>query len=322
MPPDLRADRSALERALADLRALARTDRGVLEAIACGPVAVPALRTMLFAPEPSGLSAPRCAAVEALAALGAEDVLIDFLAAPHRIADPVARVGTESVLDCAARALMQSDDPRLPALLRHLAETRLLPGAIEWLGAHRRAEALPCVIRALGDDVARPSAITVLHSLTDVATPALWRAAADPAPDRDNETDTSRRRRRAALAVLRDIGAEPGAAPAGTLEYLADDGDPDIAAAALCWQLDSHGATDRPALARRLIAALDRADILVCYDIEACLMRHAGLARSLLKEAETVAPAQETQARHRVFDRLAARLGVLPDETPLGAGSR
>ena len=319
MPPDLQADRSALDEALADLRALAHTDRGVLEAIACGAVAVPRLRAFLFAPEPSGLFAPRCAAVEALAALGAEHVLIDFLAASHQIADPVSRVGTEAVMDCAARALMQSKNPRLPALLRHLAETSLLPGAIEWLGAHGRIEALPCLIRALGDDVAFPSAIAALHSLGAVALPALWRAVLDPSPDRGHETDTSRRRRRAALAVLRDIDAD--AAPAGALQRLADDGDPGISTAALCWQLDADPAADRHAVALRLVAALDLDDIAGRQDIESCLERHAGLVRSLLTETGR-ANVIMTEAGRRVLGRLAARLGVAPDITPLGKEPR
>lgn len=319
MPPHLQADRSTLDEALADLRALAHTDRGVLEAIACGAVAVSPLRALLFAPEPSGLFVPRCAAVEALAALGAEDVLIDFLAASHQIADPVSRVGTEAVMDCAARALTPSENPRLPALLRHLAETRLLPGAIEWLGAHGRIEALPCLIRALGDDVAFPSAIMALHSLGAGALPALWHAALDPSPDRDHETDTSRRRRRAALAVLRDIGADAdadgGAAPAGALQRLADDRDSGISTAALCWQLDADPAADRHAVALRLVAALDRNDIAGQYDIESCLERHAGLVRSLLTETGR-ANVLMTEAGRRVLGRLAARLGVAPDVTP------
>jgi len=317
MLADLRVDRGTLDKALADLRALAHTDRGVLEAIACGAVAVPPLRALLFAPEPSGLFAPRCAAVEALAALGAEDALIDFLAAPHQIADPVARVGTEAVLDHAARVLMRSEDPRLPALLRHLAETRLLPGAIEWLGAHGRIEALPCLIHSLGDDVAFPSAISALHGLGAVAIPALWRAALDPLPDRDHETDTSRRRRRAALAVLRDIGADAGAAPAGALQRLADDCDPGISTAALCWQLDADPAADRHAVALRLVAALGRDDIAVRYDIESCLKRHPGLARTLLAEMDRP-DVVKTEARRRVLGRLAAQLGIAPDVTPPG----
>ena len=319
MPPDLQADRGALDEALADLRALAHTDRGVLEAIACGAVAVPPLRALLFAPEPSGLFAPRCAAVVALAALGAKDVLIDFLAASHQIADPVSRVGTEAVMDCAARALMRSKNPRLPALLRYLAETSLLPGAIEWLGAHGRIEALPCLIRALGDDVAFPSAITALHSLGAVALPALWRAVLDPSPDRDHETDTSRRRRRAALAVLCDIDAD--AAPAGALQRLADDGDPGISTAALCWQLDADPAADRHAVALRLVAALDRDDIAGRYDIESCLERHAGLVRSLLTETGR-SNVIMTEAGRRVLGRVAARLGVAPDITPPGKEPR
>ena len=323
MPPDLQADRSALDEALADLRALAHTDRGVLEAIACGAVAVPPLRALLFAPEPSGLFVPRCAAVVALAALGAKDVLIDFLAASHQIADPVSRVGTEAVMDCAARALMRSKNPRLPALLRYLAETSLLPGAIEWLGAHGRIEALPCLIRALGDDVAFPSAITALHNLGAVALPALWRAVLDPSPDGDHETNTSRRRRRAALTVLHDIGADAdgGAAPAGALQRLTDDRDSGISTAALCWQLDADPAVDRHAVALRLVAALDRDDIAGRYDIELCLERHAGLVRNLLAETDR-ANVIMTKAGRRVLGRLAARLGVAPEVMPPGKESR
>jgi len=312
MPPNRLAESEALNRALTDLRALAHTDRGVLEAIACGPAAIPALRDILWACEPSGLFTPRCAAVEALAALGAEDVLIEFLAAPHEIVDPVARAGTEAVMDRAARALMRCQDPRLPVLLRRLAETRLLPGAIEWLGAHGRIEALSCLIQALGDDVARPSAIAALQDLGAAAIPALWRACADPAPDRDHETDTSRRRRRAALTILRDIDADAATAPIGMLKRLADDGDFGIATTALCLQLDTDDPSNRPAMIRRLIRALERTDVVLTYDIEACLKRHADLVRPLLAEAEHLVTASEAKMQHRVLGRLAARLGGEP----------
>ncbi len=218
-------------------------------------------------------------------------------------------------MDCAARALMRSKNPRLPALLRYLAETSLLPGAIEWLSAHGRIEALPCLIRALGDDVAFPSAITALHNLGAVALPALWRAVLDPSPDRGHETDTSRRRRRAALAVLRDIDADGSSAPAGALRRLAADDDPGISTAALCWQLDADPAADRHAGALRLGAALDLDDIAGRQDIESCLERHAGLVRSLLTETGR-ANVIMTEAGRRVLGRLAARLGVAPDVTP------
>jgi len=81
----------AVENAIAALKSFQHGDRGVLDVIACGARAIPALRAMLFEHERSGLFQARCRVVQALAALGAYDVLIEFLEANRTIADPVER---------------------------------------------------------------------------------------------------------------------------------------------------------------------------------------------------------------------------------------
>jgi hypothetical protein len=100
------ARHAAAARLIDRLRALREADRAVLDLSALGPVAIPALRHFLFRREPSGLYQPRCDAVAALAALRADEVLLDFLeAAPEvEIADPVERTGEDAVINAAARA--------------------------------------------------------------------------------------------------------------------------------------------------------------------------------------------------------------------------
>ena len=78
---------------------------GFWRSVKLGPDVVPALRRLLFAPEASGLYQTRHRATEALAALGAFDVLADFLRSRRPIADPVERVGEEVVIGAAARAI-------------------------------------------------------------------------------------------------------------------------------------------------------------------------------------------------------------------------
>ena len=269
-----RAETDRVAHAIADLRGLAQVGRGVLERADYGTAAVPHLRALLFAPEPSGLFQSRCGAVEALAALGADDVLIEFLSAPYATDDPVARAGTKAVMNAAARALIPCGSSKLPRLLLRLAEEVLLPGAIEWLGAHECIEALPCLIRALGDDFARPSAMSALHALGERPRGALCDAVLPPGPNCREENDTIRRRRRAALRRLRDHETGAEAVPVNALRALADERDIDLSGQGLRWLLDIPSSHDLSKIVDRLRAARDRADLLLRYNIDACLGRH------------------------------------------------
>jgi HEAT repeat protein len=133
-----------VQRALDRLKSLHDGDLGVLEITAFGRRAIPALRALLLEGESSGIYHPRCRAVDALAALRAYDVLIEFLSAPRDVADPVNRTGEEAVMSSAARALTGVDDERVFPLLLDLAKRQPLAGVIDALGSFRRPEAIPC----------------------------------------------------------------------------------------------------------------------------------------------------------------------------------
>jgi len=279
LPTERQPSEVPLARALQHMQSLADCDRGVLEVTACGASAIPALRAIVLAPEPSGLYQPRRAAVEALAALGAEQPLMELLAAPIEATDPVARAGEEAVRNAAARALSASADPGLLPVLLRLAATQLLPGAIEVLGARRCLDAMPSLIAALGDDIARPAAETALRNLGEAAASGLWHAARNPQPDRESESESSLRRRRASLAALADIGST---VTAEELDALCDEADAGIAAAACRIRLTSGTASERQRAAERLVALLDTASLAVRLAIEESLLAHEDVTRALL----------------------------------------
>lgn len=136
-----------IERALGRLKSLHDGELGVVEVIECGRRAVPALHALLLEGQSSSIFHPGCRTVEALAALGAHDVLIEFLSAPRDVTDPVNRTGEQAVINAAARALVGCPDERAFPLLLELAKRQPLAGVIEALGSFRRPETIPCLIR-------------------------------------------------------------------------------------------------------------------------------------------------------------------------------
>jgi HEAT repeat protein len=193
---------------IARLRGLYDADRAVLELTALGPAAIKPLRRFLFQREPSGLYQPRVAAVDALAALKAADVLLDFLwrAPDVDIVDPVERTGEDAVINAAARALAYRRDDEVFAALIGIAAWRPLAGVIEALGEMRRKKAIPYLIEGLRDDCLRSAAERALIKIGAAARPALIDMALDAIPSVECETVSSLRTRRSAVHVLRDIG--------------------------------------------------------------------------------------------------------------------
>ena len=102
-----------LAHAIAKLTLLHDGESGVSEVVAFGKAAVPALRAILFQREPSGLFQIRCRAVEALAALRAYDVLVDFLHHHEPAADPIERLGDDAVINAVAQGLKGLRDERV-----------------------------------------------------------------------------------------------------------------------------------------------------------------------------------------------------------------
>jgi hypothetical protein len=271
---------SNVEQAIARLKSFHDGDLGVVDVIACGRQAIPALRTMLFARERSGLYQARCRAVAALAALGAHDVLIEFLEAERVIADPVEQLGEDAVINAAAQALAVVRARRVFELLLRLAQRPALTGVIGALGAFRKAEAMPALIDALEDDASRPTAEAALRKLGRPARAALLNAAIRPAPSRERESQSSMRRRRSALGLLAEMEIARNAWPA--LGRLVHDDDAKIATLACAILLKCGPAAARADAVRRLIELLANEDWLLRGEIEHSLVAHLDSARNVI----------------------------------------
>jgi hypothetical protein len=304
-----------VERAVAELKSFRNGDLGVVHVIACGEKAIPALRTMLFEREPSGLYQARCRAVEALAALGAHDVLIEFLEAKRTIADPIERVGEDAVINAAALALANSREQHVFEMLLRLAQRPALTGVIGSLGALGRVEAIPALIDALEEDASRPTAEAALRKLGRPARAALLRAATARVPSGERESESSARRRRSALKLLAEIGVSRDAWR--SLRPLMRDNDATIAALACKICFDRAAAAERTDAVWRLIDLLAQEDWVLREEIENCLVAHFDSARDViecyLNEAsppgEGAAPRKQTEA---VLRRVMGRARPVP----------
>ncbi len=272
-------------RAIVRLTSLHDGDLGVIDAVVCGRRAVPALRAILFNREPSGLYETRRRAVEALAQLHADDVLIDYLSASRAIADPVERTGEEAVINAAARAVATSRDRGVVPLLLQLAD-RLAPlaGVVDTLGALRRIEALPYFIRALAEDFTRSAAEAAIRSLGAQTRPALLTAAGPHLAADEREPVSSTRQRRSALRLYAEFGAPPDPDWL-TLCRLTED--QDEWNAVLACQIFVKYSTESAkvgAAVRRLISLLASADWPLSEEIEDSLLKHFDRAKPIIEE--------------------------------------
>lgn len=262
------SDRVSLERAIEKFASFHESERGFAETMAFGRRALPALRELLLAREPSGLFQLRCLTAKALGVLGAPEVLIEFLGMPREIADPVERVGEDAVINAAARALAGLKDARIFDLLMGLAEERLLPGVLTALGTFKRPEALAYFVAGLAEDECRPAAEAALRELGPFACNALISVVAKyPRP----EGESSLRGRRSAIGLLREIGVPPHLWAA--LRQTISDPDAKIAALACMIGLVAAPESERSEAAAKLTGMLEHADPALRIEIEECLAR-------------------------------------------------
>jgi hypothetical protein len=202
--------RDCIGTAIERMRSLHEGDLGLVDVIGCGRAAIPHLRTVLFEREPSGLFETRCRAVQALAALKAYNVLIDFLATPHEMADPVERLGDDAVINAAARAVTRFKKPEVFSLLIKLAKKRLWPGVIAALGTFRRKETIPYLTAALAEDECRFAAEAGLIKLGAAGRDALIEIVSRaPSPRGDSPSEI--RQRQSAWSLLVRIANSPAA---------------------------------------------------------------------------------------------------------------
>lgn len=174
----------------------------------------------------------------------------------------------------------------------------------------RRAEALPCLVAALADDVARPAAEEAMRRFGRDAVPALLTGAMERAIRDGSETESSHRRRRAALALLLDI--DVAVLPLLRAAWVNDD-DPEIAVLGCRLVLRRGDAAERRAAIQRLVQMLPSVHWRARHDIEDCLAKHAADARPAIRAAVPAArPGEDDRspeaAAQRSLLRIAHRL--------------
>lgn len=275
------------------LESLVDGPRAAKRLTSCGERAIAPLRRFLLGGKPRGVFQPRQRAVEALAALGAKDVLVEYLTREQPIPDPVDSYGEEAVVNTAARLLARWADDEAYAVLLNLLRRKATPGVVDAVGEFQRAEAVPLFIGALGDSIARTFAEKALLKAGNLAQQALVEAALSPLPSAAGETPTSRIRRRSALRLLAESGLPHGAWE--RLSPLMRSRDPEIAARACRFGLHSETTQERKTAARKLIRLFPGAPCFLQMEMEHWLLEQpadalAEIARELALKGPAAAP--------------------------------
>ncbi len=219
-----------------------------------GPAAVGPLRRFLLEGVPRKIFHPRLWAVEALARLGAKDVLVEYLSLEKDVPDPEDRFGEEAVESAAARFLSAWPEETVYRFLLKLSERKMLVGLIEALARFNRPESIPCFERALEDDFYRPPAEEAFVKMGAMACDALAESAVTPHPSLVMETPSSLQRRRCALRLLGRIGMVAQYWP--TLRVLLDDPDAELFITASKLGVEMGSKDDRATIAPRILRLL------------------------------------------------------------------
>ena len=255
---------------LACLQSLVDGPSAIEELAACGPRAIPPLREFLLSGRVTSVPQPRMWAVEALARLDARDVLIEYLQAPSRVADPQLLFAEDAVRSTASRRLSAWRDNETFEILLELCRKRSNPGAIESLAGYERAEAIPCLDRALEDDMCRSAAEDGLRKLGPKARSALLLSAVTPLPNADEETPSSLCRRRSILRLLTEIGVDRQNWAA--LRPLLTERDPELLGRLAQIAPSVADPRDRASAARGLVSSLARLPWFVWKEAEEALV--------------------------------------------------
>jgi len=301
--------------AITKLMSLHDGDVGVVDTIACGRAAIPALHSILRSRESSGIFETRCRAIEALEALKAYDALREYLASPQDLSDAVERAGEDAVINAAVRALGRLADTRDMPLIFGLLRSRPLAGVVEAAGRFRQISTLPDFIKALGDDFTRSAAETAIRRFGVKARPALLETAISPICVNNRETNASIGRRRCVLRLLCETPLTADMLPDDFANGI-DADDPWIAILTARIALALLDDVQRKRAVARLIALLKDADELIAEEIEDCLVDHFISARPAIEQAaqdlaaSTVPIWRSHDYSDRVFERIRKRTQV------------
>ena len=298
---------AGIARLVQGLFSLTEGELSVGALVAFGDRAVPALRRVLLEGTPSTVYLPRQRAVRTLGELGAFWVLREYLLRDKNIADPVLRLAEEAVENTAAREMIRSHSDENVNVLRAVAISRKLPGAVEALAQFRCEAAAPVLVAALESDFCRSAAVEGIRPIYRSAVPYLIESVRSPDPSRSEESSSSLRRRRAAIRLLAEQGVEENAWP--SLEFLLSETDDWLqsCAAEIAVRLNRH----EPAL-RILLSHLTSNDWVMVDEIAQFLGQHSSAAREAIVrelEAASASPSVEDARRCRLL-RWVLKLGA------------
>lgn len=257
-------------RLVQNLSSLEAGERALTKLVEYGGQAIGPLKRFLFEGAPSVVHQPRRWAVEALAAIGAKDALIQFLKLHKDISDPAVRLSEELVEDSAAKAVASWPTSGVFETLMGCAIPHPRLGLVEALGAFSNIEAIPYFISALGDDACRSAAEDALRNLGSRAEIALLTGALTRIPPDGEESTASLKRRIGALELLSELGPPPTFW--ALLRPLIDDPNSAIVIAACDIAARIGSGDDHRAATSRLLAVLCSADWFAQGKIENCLV--------------------------------------------------
>lgn len=304
-----------IEELMQQLATVSECDQAAAKLAFCGKRAIPALRRFLFEGKPSVVYQPRRAAVEALGALGAKDILLRYLTWRREIEDPATRFGEESVKNAAARELARFRTRDVLDALLHFALPHARQGIVDALAQFDCAEAIPYFLRSLEDDLCAAPATEALRRLGRSAELALVTSALTRLPSCEEERPSSLRRRARALGLIAELGPSPAGWP--LLKGLLDEDDPPIVTAAAKLAVLLGDRNDRLAAARRLVAVLSRADWYLREEIQNLLLELYPEARSFVeqecaKRRELPEPEQVMDSTFRTLEGVRRKAGEVP----------
>jgi hypothetical protein len=287
-----------IESLVRDLESLQGGSMASAALIGCGARAIPSLRRFLLEGRPRGIFQPRQLAVETLAELGAEDVLIEYMEKPLPIEDPVVRFGETAVMSTAARELGRWPSEDVFRCLMRVGLDHLLPGIMETLGTFRRTEAMPYFLWALGDDICRAPAESAIRSLEGEARPFLIDAACKPSPSREEESPSSLLRRRWVLRILGDLNVSEQ--DWTKLRESLEESDPEIVITTGRIGLEVAPMPDRLRAVCRLIEMLPRVDWFLRSDARAAIVEHFEIAQQAVDDE--IVRRKAASEKDRTFD--------------------
>lgn len=279
------AANEAIAHLIERLHVLKEGEQVVAALVHCGHEAIEPLRKFLFDGRPSSVYHPRQRAVQALAALGAQDILIEYLTREKNIPDPIDRYGEEAVEGTAARLVARWRTDAVYAVLLQLLRKKPLPGLIDAISEFNRIEPIPLLITCLGDSVCCTFAEEALRKAGQTAYRQLLAAARSPEPSEEYESPSSLCRRRTVLRLLAELGVSADDWP--YLSPLQDDRDPEIVIRAHRIALAVSQENVNILVVRQLVGMLSHVPWFLRIEMESWLVDHFDITMEVIAQEIT-----------------------------------